>query len=55
MSYIASVNLMRRNLTKGQQAMAMAMMYPETKNGAGRARKIEVLKLLLRQVLARTD
>jgi ParB/Sulfiredoxin domain len=29
LAFIASVNLMRRNLTKGQQAMAMAMMYPE--------------------------
>jgi hypothetical protein len=29
LAYIASANLMRRNLTKGQQAMAMAMMYPE--------------------------
>jgi hypothetical protein len=24
---------MRRNLTKGQQAMALAMMYPESENG----------------------
>ncbi len=28
-AYIISVNLARRNLTKGQQAMALAMIYPE--------------------------
>jgi hypothetical protein len=36
LAYIASVNLMRRNLTKGQQAMAMAMMYPVEKGGRGK-------------------
>jgi hypothetical protein len=29
LAYIVSVNLRRRNLTKGQQAMALAMIYPE--------------------------
>ena len=33
-----STNLMRRNLTKGQQAMALALMYPEPETG-GRGRK----------------
>lgn len=32
-AYIASANLRRRNLTKGQQAMALAMIYPETTPG----------------------
>jgi hypothetical protein len=29
------VNPARRNLTKGQQAMALAMIYPESKRGSG--------------------
>ncbi len=29
----ASANLARRNLTKGQQAMLLAMMYPEGQKG----------------------
>ncbi len=32
-AYIVSANLTRRNLTKGQAAMAMAMIYPEPKRG----------------------
>jgi hypothetical protein len=31
-----SANLERRNLTKGQQAMALAMIYPEPERGRGR-------------------
>jgi ParB-like nuclease domain len=38
MAFIASANLMRRNMTKGQQAMAMGMMYPESEKG-GRGKK----------------
>ena len=30
---IASTNLRRRNLTKGQQAMALAMLYPDPQQG----------------------
>jgi hypothetical protein len=42
LGYIASANLMRRNLTKGQQAMAMAMIYPEPeKGGRGKKKKVE--------------
>jgi hypothetical protein len=32
-AYIASANLRRRNLTKGQQAMATAMIYPAPAKG----------------------
>jgi hypothetical protein len=32
-AFIVSANLERRNLTKGQQAMALAMIYPEPKRG----------------------
>jgi hypothetical protein len=32
-AYIVSANLHRRNLAKGQQAMALAMIYPETEKG----------------------
>jgi hypothetical protein len=35
---IFSANLARRNLTKGQQAIAVAMLYPEPGNAVG-ARK----------------
>jgi hypothetical protein len=39
--YIVSANLKRRNLTEGQQAMALAMIYPEpgsrTKKDAAKA------------------
>jgi ParB-like chromosome segregation protein Spo0J len=35
-AYIVSANLARRNLTKGQQAMALAMIYPQPKRGRGR-------------------
>lgn len=46
LAYIASANLMRRNLTKGQQAMAMAMIYPEP-DGRGRGKKGQSAKLAL--------
>ena len=42
LAYIASANLMRRNLTKGQQAMALALMYPEPDKG-GRGKKNSLL------------
>jgi hypothetical protein len=42
LAYIASANLKRRNLTKGQQAMALAMIYPEKDKG-GRGKKSEAL------------
>ena len=39
-AFIVSANLERRNLTKGQQAMALAMIYPEKERGGrGRQRK----------------
>jgi hypothetical protein len=38
--YIISANLARRNLTKGQQAMVVAMLYPEPEKG-GRGKKSE--------------
>ena len=38
LAFIASKNLKRRNLTKGQQAMAYAMLYPEPEKG-GRGKK----------------
>src|SRR5271155_5626926 len=37
LAYIVSANLARRNLTKGQQAMAYAKIYPEGKRGAKRS------------------
>jgi len=33
---IVSANLQRRNLTKGQQAMALAVIYPEPPRGRGK-------------------
>jgi hypothetical protein len=41
--YIASANLARRNMTKGQQAMALAMLYPEPEKG-GRGKNDEARK-----------
>jgi ParB-like chromosome segregation protein Spo0J len=32
-AFIVSANLARRNLTKGQQAMVLAMIYPEPEKG----------------------
>src|ERR1700694_5522151 len=34
-AYIFSVNVARRNLTKGQKAMALAMIYLEGEGGKG--------------------
>jgi hypothetical protein len=34
--YWSRVNLARRNLSKGQQAMALAMLYPEGERGRGK-------------------
>lgn len=39
-AFIVSANLARRNLSKGQQAMALAMIYPEPeKGGRGRVKE----------------
>jgi hypothetical protein len=38
-SCVASANLNRRNLSKGQQAMAYAMLYPHPDTAAERAKK----------------
>ena len=35
-AFIVSANLERRNLSKGQQAMALAMLYPEPERGRGK-------------------
>lgn len=43
LAYIVSANLERRNLTKGQQAMALAMIYPEPEK-RGRGNKSEARK-----------
>jgi len=40
LAFIVSANLARRNLTKGQQAMALTMIYPEPEKG-GRGKKKE--------------
>ena len=42
-AYIVSANLTRRNMTKGQQAMAFAMVYPEPEKG-GRGKKSLIIK-----------
>jgi hypothetical protein len=44
LAYIVSANLARRNLTKGQQAMALAMIYPDAEKG-GRGKKSEARNL----------
>ena len=35
-SYILSVNIARRHMTKSQRAMAVAMIHPEAKHGGAR-------------------
>src|SRR4051794_8695766 len=35
-AFIVSANLARRDLTKGQKAMALAMIYPEPERGRGK-------------------
>lgn len=46
-SFIVSMNLTRRNLSKGQQAMALAMIYPEAKRGrpGGNVKNIKISEL----------
>lgn len=39
-TYIVSANIHRRHLNKGQQAMAVAMAYPETQQGKKRTSEI---------------
>lgn len=49
-AYIVSANLSRRNLTKGQQAMAMAFIYPEaSEGGRGKKKKVDVSSTLFSQ------
>ena len=43
LAYIASANLKRRNLSKGQQAMVLAMIYPEPEPG-GRGKNVAARK-----------
>jgi hypothetical protein len=53
-AFIVSANLERRNLTKGQQAMALALIYPEPKRGRGKkdeARKVLETRAFSRQRL----
>lgn len=38
LAYIVSANLNRRNITKGQQAMSYAMIYPEPRSKGGRGK-----------------
>src|SRR4051812_26948910 len=40
-AFIVSANLARRNLSKGQQAMALAMIYPEPEKG-GRGKRSQI-------------
>ena len=42
LAFIVGANLARRDLTKGQKAMAMALIYPKTEKG-GRGKKSEAL------------
>jgi len=44
LAFIAGANVRRRNLTKGRQAMGLAMLYPEEhKNKGGRGKKNEAI------------
>ena len=43
--YDDSANVHRRHLTKGQQAMATALAYPEATNKGGRGKKAETTVL----------
>jgi hypothetical protein len=40
-AYVLSANVHRRHLTKGQQAMATALAYPDPTNKGGRGKKSE--------------
>jgi len=54
-AFIVSANLARRNLSKGQQAIALAMIYPEPeKGGRGKNRKetLQFSKMRLSQARA---
>jgi len=44
-AYVLSANVHRRHLTKGQQAMATALAYPEPTNKGGRGKKSETTVL----------
>lgn len=50
-AFIVSANLERRNLSKGQQAMAMAMIYPEAAKG-GRGKTVQKPESFGRQRLS---
>ena len=55
LAYIVSANLARRNLTKGQQAMALAMIYPDPeKGGRGKNSKLKLPFSLMRLSQARS-
>jgi hypothetical protein len=45
LAYIASANLQRRNLSKGQQAMALAKIYPYAEKG-GRGKNVAARKIV---------
>ena len=45
-TFIVSANLMRRDQTKGQKAMALAMLYPEPEKG-GRGKKRQATNSLV--------
>jgi hypothetical protein len=57
-SYILSVNIARRHMSKSQRAMAVAMAYPEAKHGGARQKgssletKLEFSSALLSQARA---
>jgi hypothetical protein len=42
---IVSTNIARRNLSKGQQAIALALMFPESEKG-GRGKKSDAVKAI---------
>jgi hypothetical protein len=42
-AFIVSANITRRNLNKGQQAIGLALLYPDTEKG-GRGKKSEAVK-----------
>jgi hypothetical protein len=44
-AFIVSVNVARRNMSKGQQAMALAMIYPEDDGKGGRGKKGDTANL----------
>lgn len=42
LAFILSANIARRHMTKGQQAMATAMLYPEAKQGGDRRSSLKI-------------